>query len=69
MGTIHLLKQDETCPNEIVFKVEDSMKEWVGRKLEECDYQSLLSCVSTPNLPAWRLRKWLKEEWDKEQKV
>lgn len=68
-GTIHLLKQDETCPNEIVFKVEDSMKEWVGRKLEECDYQSLLSCVSTPNLPAWRLRKWLKEEWNKEQKV
>lgn len=63
-GTIHLLNKDETSPNEIVFLVEDSMKPWVERKLKECDYQNLLSCVSTPNLPAWRLRKWLKEEWE-----
>lgn len=65
-GTIHLLNKDETSPNEIVFLVEDSMKPWVERKLKECDYQNLLSCVSTPNLPAWRLRKWLKEEWERE---
>lgn len=64
-GTIHLLKDDEYCPNEIVFIVEDNMKDWVRSKLEECDYKELLSCVSTPNLPAWRLRKWLKEEWEK----
>ena len=37
-----------------------------GKKLQECDYKSILNCVSTPNLPAWRLRKWLKEQWDKE---
>ena len=64
-GTIHLLKDDEYCPNEIVFIVEDNMKDWVRSKLEECDYKELLSCESTPNLPAWRLRKWLKEEWEK----
>lgn len=67
-GAIHLLKNDETCPNEIVFRVDDSIKEWLENKLKQCNYQSLLSCVSTPNLPAWRLRKWLKEEWDKENK-
>lgn len=65
-GSIHLLSPDETCPNEVVFKAEDSIKNWLEKKLKECNYQELLSCVSTPNLPAWRLRKWLKEEYDKE---
>lgn len=65
-GSIHLLSPDETCPNEVVFKAEDSIKDWLEKKLKECNYQELLSCVSTPNLPAWRLRKWLKEEYDKE---
>lgn len=67
-GTIHLLDDEEFSPNEIVFMVEDELKDWVEEKLRRCDYNSLLSCVSTPNLPAWRLRKWLKEEWDKEHK-
>ena len=62
-GSIHLLDESEFCPNEIVFKVNDDMKEWVRQKLEECNYQNLLSCVSTPNLPIWRLKKWLYNEW------
>lgn len=66
-GGIHLLGPDETCPNEVVFRVDDSIRDWLEKKLKECDYQALLSCVSTPNLPAWRLRKWLKEEYEKEK--
>ena len=62
-GNIHLLDDEEYSPNEIVLLVEDNMKDWVGNKLRECDYVSLLNCVSTPNLPAWRLQKWLKEQW------
>ena len=46
--------------------VDDSIKNWLREKLENCDYKALLSCVSTPNLPAWRLRKWLKEEYQKD---
>lgn len=65
-GTIRLLGPDEYCPNEVVFSVDADMKEWVETKLKACNYQSLLSCVTTPNLPAWRLRKWLKEEYDKD---
>lgn len=68
-GTIHLLEEGEYSPNEIVFTVDEEMKEWVETKLRECDYRALLSCVSTPNLPAWRLRKWLKEEWEKEHRM
>ena len=62
-GNIHLLDDNEYCPNEIVFSVDDKMKSWVEQKLKECNYQSLLSCVSTPNLPVWRLKKWLYDEW------
>lgn len=68
-GNIRLLKDDEVATNEIVFTVEPAMVEWVGNKLKECDYHSLLSCVSTPNLPAWRLQKWLYEEWQKRLEV
>ena len=67
-GTIRLLGSDEFCPNEIVFSVDEDIKDWLELKLKACDYQSLLSCVTTPNLPAWRLRKWLKEEYNKENK-
>lgn len=66
-GTIKLLEKDETSTNEIVFIVSDEVRNWVENKLKECDYKSLLSCVSTPNLPAWRLKKWLKEEWEKDK--
>ena len=66
-GKIHLLSADETCPNEVVFICNDDIKEWLHKKLQECDYQNLISCVSSPNLPAWRLKKWLYEEWRKEK--
>lgn len=49
-------------------KLEQAMRPWVGEKLLQCDYKSLLSCVTTPNLPAWRLKKWLKEEYEKDCK-
>ena len=68
-GTIKLLEDGETCPNEVVFDADDTIKEWLGKKLKECDYQEILSCVTTPNLPAWRLKKWLKEEYEKETKT
>ena len=65
-GTIRLLEKGETCTNEVVFYVDPNNKNminWLGQKLKECNYQEILKCVSTPNLPAWRLRKWLKEQW------
>ena len=65
-GSIRLLADDETCPNEVVFLVEDdTTRAWLKEKLQNCNYSSLLSCVSSPNLPAWRLMKYLKEEWTK----
>lgn len=66
-GTIKLLDVGETCPNEIVFRCDDNIKEWLEKKLKECNYKNLLQCVASPNLPAWRLRKWLKEQWEKER--
>ena len=39
---------------------------YIEKKLKECNYKALLQCVASPNLPAWRLRKWLKEQWEKE---
>lgn len=60
-GKIRLLKDGEYADNEIVFKVSEEKKEWLKQKLEECDYLSLVSAVSSPNLPIWRLKKWLKE--------
>ncbi len=71
-GTIKLLEANETCTNEVVFKLDPNnpnIYHWLGQKLNECDYNAILNCVSTPNLPAWRLRKWLKEQWDLENKV
>lgn len=66
-GTIKLLSPDETASNEVVFDVEPQMCDWITHKLQECDYESLVSCVSTPNLPAWRLLKWLKEQYSQEE--
>lgn len=65
-GNIKLLENEETCPNEIVFLTDENTKEWLSQKLKMCNYKELLSCVSTPNLPAWRLKKWLKEEYQKD---
>lgn len=67
-GTIRLLDEDETCPNEVVFKCEDDLAPWLGKKLKECKYYQIMKYVTTPNLPAWRLRKWLYEEYEKEKK-
>lgn len=69
-GNVRLLVENETCPNEVVFKLDPNnsqIKIWLYQKLKDCNYKSLLSCVSTPNLPAWRLQKWLKEEYEKEK--
>ena len=63
-GNLRLLKENEFCPNEIVFKCEDNIKDWLGQKLEECPYKEIMNSVTTPNLPAWRLRKWLKEQYE-----
>lgn len=68
-GNIRLLQENEYCPNEVVLKVLPEKKEWLRHKLEQCNYKQLISCVSSPNLPAWRLKKWLKEEYDKENNV
>lgn len=62
-GNIHLLKENEYCPNEVVFRCENSIYDWLKNQLENCPYNEILSCVTTPNLPAWRLRKWLKEQY------
>lgn len=66
-GTIRLLGEDEFCPNEVVFKCEEAIKSWLEQKLRECDYSKVVNSVTTPNLPAWRLKKWLKEEYEKER--
>jgi hypothetical protein len=68
-GNIRLLNENENATNEIVLEVEPFIKDWIHNKLKNCNYQSLLSCVSTPNLPAWRLKKWLFEEWEEEARL
>ena len=62
-GTIRLLDEGEYANNEIVFRVDDeSKRQWLEDCLRKCDYKALLSCVSEPNLPIWRLNKWLCEQ-------
>lgn len=61
---LRLLEVDETVGNEIVFLVEDHMKEWLFEQLQLCDYISIARHVATPNLPVWRLNKWLKKQWN-----
>ena len=53
--------------NEIVFIVSPEMRDWVAKKLQECDYTAIAGYVTSPNLPVWRLNKWLKEQWILEQ--
>ncbi len=65
-GTVRLLNQKEFCPNEVVFRCDNNIRGWLGEKLTICDYKNLLQCVASPNLPAWRLKKWLKEQWEEE---
>lgn len=63
-GTIKLLQEGEQSPNQIVIMMKDPQSQiakQIQKELLTCDYSSLLSCVSTPNLPAWRLKKWLSE--------
>jgi len=67
-GNIKLLEDDETCTNEVVFRCTDEVKPWLYKKLKECNYNDLISCVTTPNLPSWRLRNYLRDEWYKEEK-
>ena len=63
-GRIRLLNENEFADNEIVFRVDDPTKyQWLKDRLQECNYNSLVSAVSSPNLPAWRLNKWLLEKY------
>lgn len=65
-GEPKLLQEEEFCPNEIVYNCKtDEMREWLGKQLQVCPYRELIKAVSTPNLPIWRLNKWLKEQFDK----
>lgn len=63
-GRLRLLGENEFADNEIVFLVEEDKKQWLSQKLAECDYHSIAGYVSSPNLPVWRLNKWLKEQWE-----
>lgn len=58
-GRVRLLRDDEICTNEVVILCEDSSKHWVEQALKECNYSDLISCVSSPNLTSWRLKKYL----------
>lgn len=66
-GRLRLLGADEYADNEIVFIVSLEMRDWVSKKLQECDYTAIAGYVTSPNLPVWRLNKWLKEQWLLEQ--
>lgn len=66
-GRLRLLGADEYADNEIVFIVSPEMRDWVSKKLQECDYTAIAGYVTSPNLPVWRLNKWLKEQWILEQ--
>lgn len=61
-----LLKDGETCTNEIVIDVVPAKYEWFKTKLEECDFNSLMSATVSPNMPDWRVLKYLKECYDKD---
>lgn len=63
-GRLRLLKENEFADNEIVFLVDESKHQWLKEQLEKCDYEAIAGYVTSPNLPVWRLNKWLKEQWD-----
>lgn len=66
-GKIELLPEGKFADNEIVFRVDDPTKyEWLKNKLQICDYNKLLNYVTSPNMPIWRLKKWLHEEYAKD---
>ena len=62
-GVPRLLNDGEYCTNEVVIECLPEYKEKIEKLLKDCNYQSLLSCVSLPNLPAWRVKKYLWERW------
>lgn len=65
-GRIRLLEEGEYADNEVVFRVDDEFKrEWLEEALKECDYDALVKAVTVPNLPIWRLKKWLYERYNK----
>lgn len=64
-----LLKDNEYCTNEIVINVDPKKYDWFKSTLEKCDFDSLISCTNAPNLPDWRVLKYLKEQYDKEHPV
>lgn len=64
-GKLRLLADGEYADNEIVFTVTDDLRNWLDEKLHECNYESIAGYVTSPNLPVWRLNKWLFEEHQK----
>ena len=69
-GKIRLLEDGETCPNEVVIMMDNDAKltEWVGDSLETADFSKIINAVKAPNLPAWRLKKYLYEKGKEEEK-
>lgn len=67
-GKIRLLEEGETCPNEVVIMIdkEAELYDWIGKTLAETDYESIVKAVKAPNLPAWRLKKYLYEKGKEE---
>lgn len=61
-----LLKDGETCTNEIVINVRPDRYKWFKEKLEQCNFDSLKSCTNAPNMPDWRVLKYLQECYDKD---
>lgn len=63
-GTIRLLNDGEYVPNEVVIKLTDNsaLYDWMKQSLETADYNTIVNAVTTPNLPAWRLKKYLYEK-------
>ena len=61
MGNIRLLNDGEYCPNEVVLKVEKDKIEEVSKILQNANLSSLANGITTPNLPAWRLKKYIYE--------
>lgn len=67
-GRIRLLNKSEFADNEIVFRVDDAAQyEWLKQELVSCNYSTLVYSISSPNLPIWRLKKYLKERYEIQQ--
>lgn len=58
-----LLKDNEFCTNEIVLLVDPKKYDWFNKTLSECNYNDLMKATNSPNLPDWRILKYLDTRW------